>query len=465
VPRASPRRRRHAIRGRDPAIRRTPRRAGGRRARLARIQALVSFIMRIPSRFVAALAVALAAGSSMVRADDCAYGPYRGPQGEVVALSRPAPGAGPGARYTFLDGRRGFLSDAGAPIACEAGALHARGATGAASWTPVPMRATPTRFRSGDAMLNGLLLEPAGVERPPLVVSVHGSEKTSPIGLATQYLFVAEGVALFAYDKRGTAGSEGVYTQDFILLAQDAAHAAREARRLAGARMGRLGFLGGSQGGWVAPLAALQAGADFLEVGFPVLGTAVEQDQWQVDYQLLHEHGFDPAILPKVHSLTDATGAVARSDFRAGMDRVRALKAAFAQEPWLKDVDGQYSGGLVNGEVARMRDESPQVTWEYAGLDTVRALRVPQLWVFAEDDDVAPSAPSIARLQAIRGEGTPIRAIVFPHATHGILRIAIDPATGRRQDLGVYAPGYFRVLTDFAKGATPGPYGDGRWLD
>jgi pimeloyl-ACP methyl ester carboxylesterase len=412
------------------------------------------------------LAVALAAlVPAAARADDCPFGPYRGPAGEVVALSKPAPGAGPGARYTFLDGRRGFLSDAAAPLACEAGTLHARGQAPAAAWRPVPVRATPTRFRSGDVTLNGLLLEPVGIERPPLVVYVHGSEKTSPIGLATQFLFVAEGVAVFAFDKRGTAGSEGVYTQDFITLAQDAANAGREARRLAGGRAGRLGYLGGSQGGWVAPLAALQAGADFLEVGFPVVGTAIEQDRWQVDYQLVNEHGWSPEILTQVHELTDATGAVARSDFRSGMDRVEALKARFAQEPWLKDVDGQYSGGLLQGEVARMRDESPQVPWEYAGLDIIRALRVPQLWVLAEDDDVAPSANSLARLQAIRREGTPLRAIVFPRTTHGILRIERDPATGARRDLNVFAPGYFQLLVDFAKGTARGAYGDGRWVE
>jgi hypothetical protein len=312
-------------------------------------------------------------------------------------------------------------------------------------------------------MLNGMLVEPVGVERPPLVVYVHGSETWSPIGVPSQYLFLAEGVAMFTYDKRGTGASEGVYTQDFIALAQDAANAGREARRIAGARTGRLGYLGGSQGGWVAPLAALQAGADFLEVGFPVVGTAFEQDQWQVDYQLLHEHGWGPEILPEVHALTDATAAVARSDFRSGMDRVEALKATYADRPWLKDVDGQYSGGLLKGQVEQMRSESPKVTWEYAGLDTIRALRVPQLWVLAADDDVAPSAPSLARLQAIRREGTPIHAIVFPRATHGIMRIELDPATGRRRDLNVFAPGYFQVLADFARGRTQAAYGDAHW--
>jgi hypothetical protein len=42
-------------------------------------------------------------------------------------------------------------------------------------------------------------------------------------------------------------------TQDFSVLANDAVAAMREARRLAGARAGRVGYLDTSQGGWVAP--------------------------------------------------------------------------------------------------------------------------------------------------------------------------------------------------------------------
>jgi len=104
---------------------------------------------------LAALAFAVLPQAAL--AQDCAYGAYAAAPGAVVALSRPAPGAGPGARYTFLDGRRGFLSDADAPLRCEAGRLRTRGDADAA-WAPVPAQATPTRFRSGDVELEGLLL-------------------------------------------------------------------------------------------------------------------------------------------------------------------------------------------------------------------------------------------------------------------------------------------------------------------
>jgi hypothetical protein len=98
-----------------------------------------------------------------------------------------------------------------------------------------------------------------------------------------------------------------------------------------------------------------------------------------------------------------------------------------------------------------------------AGLDTIRALRVPQLWMFAADD-VAPSAPSIERLATIRRDGAPIRTSVLPGTTHGSLRIATN-ADGSRRTLDAYGPGHFQLLTDLSKGATRAAYGDAPWVD
>jgi dipeptidyl aminopeptidase/acylaminoacyl peptidase len=309
--------------------------------------------------------------------------------------------------------------------------------------------------------LYGELLVPDGVADPPLVVLVHGSEKTSPIGFFQQRLLAAQGIAVFAYDKRGTGRSAGVYTQDFALLADDAAAALAAARKLGAFR--RAGLFGGSQGGWIAPLAALKAHADFVAVGFGVVGTAAEQDRWQVDYQLHREAGFGPEIDGALHEITDATATVARSDFKAGMDRVEALKAQNAGAPWLGKIDGQYSGELLRGELDRAREESPQVPWTYTGLDTLRALKAPQLWVMARDDDVAPSAPSIARLKTLKAAGKPIRIMVYPDTTHGIRRIHRD-ASGARTTSFDLAAGYLRLVADFAKGKVKGRYGDGVWV-
>src|SRR3546814_3188443 len=83
-------------------------------------------------------------------------------------------------------------------------------------------------------------------------------------------------------DLRGTGGSDGEYTQNFELLAADAAKALDTARGMTAGRHGRAGFFGGSQGGWVAPLAATRTKADFVAVGFGLVASPIEEDREQM---------------------------------------------------------------------------------------------------------------------------------------------------------------------------------------
>lgn len=400
-------------------------------------------------------ALAISGAVSAVPAAACPDGVYRSPNGNLVALTTPLPPAAPRQRFTGLSGDQGEMGGADAPVVCQDGAV--RDHAGAA-WTPVAFRTTPTDFAGPrGARLHGLLLEPENAgPTTPLVVLVHGSEKTSPILRASQLMLAGQGVSVFAYDKRGTGGSSGVYTQDFDLLADDAAAAAQEARRLAAGRFGRLGLEGGSQGGWVAPAAALKAHADFVEVAFGVAGTPLEQDQWQVDYQL-KDMGFPESILPKVHAVTDATAEVARSDFSAHFDGLDRVRKAYGGEAWFSKIDGQYSGELLAGKIAQAKDESPQVPWDYPALAILRRLTIPQTWILASEDSVAPSAPTVSRLQALRREGAKIDIVLFPHADHGIRLFAVG-RDGKRTNYAV-ADGYFRLLADVAKGESHPPYG------
>lgn len=395
-------------------------------------------------------AAAVAAASPAPPA--CANGAYRAPDGRLATLVQ----VDRAQRYTLLSGARGDIAAADALLKCSDGALQ--GADGA-RWSKLAFKSVEVDFDSHGARLHGVLLLPGRVGRkPPLVVLVSGSEKTSPNGSTNQQMFTAQGVATFAYDKRGTARSQGTYTQDFDLLADDAAAATRAARRACSRCFSRIGLAGGSQGGWIAPLAASRARADFVEVGFGVVGTALEQDQWQVDYQL-RELGFVPDAA--VHEVTDATAAVAASNFTQGLDALQVLRQRFAAEPWLDKLDGQYTGELMRGEVERARGESPGVPWHYDGQAVLRRLAIPQLWVFAEDDSVAPSAPSIARLTALRSAGVDATIVVFPHTDHGIATFVREPS-GLRRRTGI-ADGYLRLIADWAKGSFHPPYGDGRF--
>ena len=119
---------------------------------------------------------------------------------------------------------------------------------------------TDTTFFSNGVKLVGRLVMPEGKGKVPVVILVHGSEHDSARDFnSLQRMFPAQGIGAFVYDKRGTGASGGVYTQDFETLANDAVLAMKQAQGLGGARVGRIGYQGGSEGGWVAPLAANKA--------------------------------------------------------------------------------------------------------------------------------------------------------------------------------------------------------------
>ena len=382
----------------------------------------------------------------------CAAGAYRSTQGDLVAIVETTSGV----RFTSLEGARGDLSASGAPFRCHQQQI--RGLDDQ-PWTRLSFKSTQIDFLSEGTRLHGVLLEPENVgTKPPLVVLVHGSEKTSPNGSSYQLLYTAQGVATFAYDKRGTGRSHGVYTQDFVQLAEDAAQAAKAARNACVHCFSRVGFHGGSQGGWIAPLAALKAHADFVEVDFGVVGTALEQDQWQVDYQL-RQLDYQPG--EPVHSLTAVTARVAASDFTEGFDQLAEMRRTFGGEPWFAHLDGQYTGELMRGEIERARNESPAVPWHYDGIETIKRLKVPQLWIFAAEDSVAPSAPSIARLQQLRREGVDLTVVVYPRTDHGISTFVQAGPDRRRVGL---ADGYLRMMADWAKGSLGNRYGDAQWV-
>ena len=127
-----------------------------------------------------AFAAALALLPSPVAAQSaCAPGTYAAADGDFVVLA-PVPNIpAPGLRYLFRDGRRGATSEAAAPLVCRDGLVEVQGA----GWKRIAFRETPASFDSAGTRLTGVLIEPPGADvRRPLVVMVHGSERTSPIG-------------------------------------------------------------------------------------------------------------------------------------------------------------------------------------------------------------------------------------------------------------------------------------------
>jgi len=266
-------------------------------------------------------------------------------------------------------------------------------------------------------------------------------------------MFPSEGIGAFVYDKRGTGASEGEYSQDYRLLAQDAVAAMREARRLAGTRAGKVGYQGGSQAGWVAPLAATMAPVDFVVVGYGLAVSPLEEDRSAIVLNMTLG-GYGEDIEAKAMEVADASEAVMVSNFHDGYDRIDALHAKYGSEPWFKHVHGNFTFAVLEWPHEQLREEGPKllrgIQLHYDPMPVLRNLKTPQLWILGEDDIDAPSAETARRLEALAAEGHPIVTAMFPHAEHGIFEYETLPdgtrASTRNSD------GYFSMMRDYIRG-------------
>lgn len=420
------------------------------------------------------LAAALAAFP--VAGHDCLVGAYRLPDATIDV----APAEG-GLRWRHVDGRSGKLvrgPDGGWTSLegwtdrpdghrivfsdCAAGEIRFDDAVG----RRIPLQVTETVFEgAGGIRLAGRLLMPEGDAAVPLVVLVHGAEQSS----AREWDFMqrqlpAEGVAAFVYDKRGTGGSQGRYTQDYGVLADDAVAALDEARRLGGARIVRAGFRGGSQGGWVAPLAATRTPVDFVVIAYGLAVSPLEEDREATILQLQLK-GYGPDIVESALEIVDAAGAVAASRFTEGIEAFDAVREKYRDAPWYKDVYGNFTHLLLPhmGDALREAGQAYNfgTPWNYDSLPVLRRLRTPQLWQLAEDDIDAPMGETFRRLRRLVAEdGAPVAIAVFPGAEHGMTLFETG-ADGTRVSLR-YPEGYVRMTVDFAKGRLGAAYGDAR---
>ncbi len=339
------------------------------------------------------------------------------------------------------DGKRVSLSD------CHAGRITFDGVPG----RRIALDVTNTMFQGAGARLAGRLVMPEGNERVPIVVLVHGAEHDSARDYySLQRQLPTEGIGVFVYDKRGTGASGGRYTQNYLLLADDAIAAMREAKRLAGSRAGKIGYQAGSQGGWVAPLAAKIEPVDFVIVGFGLAVSPLDEDREAIALDLTRR-GYGPDVVAKAMKIADATATIIRSGFRDGYDQLTAVRAKYRNEPWFKYVHGDITFFLLASSEAKLRDQGPVllagVPANYDPMPVLRNLDTPQLWILAADDSEAPSAETERRLRQLATKGKPITIAVFPHTDHGIYEYETKPDGERVSTRN--PEGYFAMMRDF----------------
>jgi len=251
------------------------------------------------------------------------------------------------------------------------------------------VRYTEVAFRNGDLPLAGMLFLPEGDGPFPAAVIIHGSgtsRRDNPWYLTVAAHLQKSGVAVLLPDKRGSEKSKGDWRQaSFADLAGDAVAAARYLETQDRFRCSRVGLVGMSQGGWIAPLAAVTDSSISFVVSMS--GPGVTTDE-----QLVYEESYNIA-----------------------------------------DVGTWHVVGRLLAPLIAMGVQRSSFWGHIAGFDPLpwwRKVRVPALAAYGAGDENVPVEESVRRL---RGLGNPHLLLhVYPDGGHGILE-RVDPRTLRIQ--------------------------------
>lgn len=250
-------------------------------------------------------------------------------------------------------------------------------------------RQEEVRFRNGAVELAGTLLLPAGAGPHPAVVFLHGS---GPEGRwASTYLarrFVRAGMAALVWDKRGVGESTGAWeVAGFEDMAGDAAAAVALLRARPDIDGRRVGIHGHSQGGTMAPLAAVRSNADFV-IGSAASGLPMDE----VEIYSVGNFVGIPAMSGEEAALAQAYVATlvdvayhgaSRDSLETIADRARG-REWFFESPAPDDPYWAFS--------RRIADFDPAAWW--------RQVDVPVLLVYGSADERVPAERSAAAIAA-----------------------------------------------------------------
>jgi uncharacterized protein len=236
-------------------------------------------------------------------------------------------------------------------------------------------------------------------------------------------------------------------------------------RRLAGSRLTRIGYHGGSQGGWVAPLAANRAPVDFVIVAFGLAVSVIEEDRQEVAIEM-REKRHSPAEIEQALEVARAAEVVIASHFTQGFQQLDAMRAKYRGAPWYKDLHGNFTYLLLPYSEAQLRELGRtelsfvrNTPFHYDPMPALRAATVPQLWILGGEDYEAPSAETSRLIKGLIATDHPFTLAYYPNAEHGMT--LFDVSTDGERLPTRYAPGYFKLIRDFARdGQLAGTYGD-----
>ena len=294
-------------------------------------------------------------------------------------------------------------------------------------------------YPSSDVEIAGVIVRPVGEGRYPGVVLVDGSGETDRHNMRDFSIALAQaGFVTLAYDKRGVGESTGEpQSWRYFSVDELAADAAAGVEFLASrgdVALNRIGLLGASQGGWVAPLAAtLSDTVSFMVLLSPSVTTIAEDRVFERAARLKSE-GFSAREVSEAQAMQLLDQHVTRTgkDF----EDFQKMWHDNAAKRWFRRV---YLTDALLDPASRYR------SWYRTVLDFdprpyLSQLSIPVLWLFGDPelDHLAPVAASIRNVEILRVAGKEYTVLQFPGTDHNIMPVD-DAATNAGETAPPYA--------------------------
>jgi len=292
------------------------------------------------------------------------------------------------------------------------------------------VRQEDVTFYDGDVRLVGNVTLPKSPGRHPAVVLIHGCCGTIPtrdFGYWSSYL-AHHGFAVLAFDKRGGGQSSGSINATYEELAADVLAGVKMLQARSDIDPRRVGLYGMSNGGYVAPLAAVRGAGSVAFVA--VRAGSARPVGGNIDYEVgndLRSQGFDERAVER--------GVLIRrrvTDFviqhpeisTAAWDSLKAEVKAVSGErwyPWARTQWVPYVSPADSG--GRAYVTTLRASWEYDPIPFWRQVHVPVYVMLGGLDRSVPSAETERKLRSTFAEAKNPRATVrvFDRGNHGLL--------------------------------------------